>query len=143
MSQVSEILDAKGRGAITIDGESTVFDAVKAMVDANVGAILVTGRGGIEGIFTERDYLSRIAVQGRTSRETKVREVMSAPVVVVTPETSIDEVMAVMSDRKIRHVPVVAGSEIVGMVSIGDVVDFQSKQQSFQIKFLTEYISAR
>jgi CBS domain-containing protein len=140
---VSEILDHKGRDVISIDGDATVFDAVKAMVDANVGALLVTGAGGIEGIFTERDYLRRIAVEGRTSRETTVREVMSAPVIVVTPETSVEETMAIMTDRKIRHVPVVVEGDVVGVVTIGDLVAQQSRQQSFQIQYLTEYISAR
>src|SRR5215211_7220338 len=79
------------------------------MVDANVGAVLVTHDGEISGIFTERDYLRRIAVEGRTSRETLVREVMSSPVVVVTPDTSVAETMAIMSDRRIRHAPVVDG----------------------------------
>jgi CBS domain-containing protein len=143
VSTVAEILDAKGRDAISIDGDATVFEAVKTMVDANVGAVLVAGGRGIEGIFTERDYLKRIAVEGRTSRDTKVREVMSAPVVVVTPETSVEETMAIMSDRKIRHVPVLERGEVVGIVAIGDLVQFQSRQQSFQIQYLTEYISAR
>jgi CBS domain-containing protein len=143
VSTVAEILDQKGREVITIDGDATVFEAVKAMVDANVGAVLVTQGGRIDGIFSERDYLRRIAVEGRTSRETKVREVMSSPVVVVTPATSVEETMAIMSDRRIRHVPVVADGEVVGVVAIGDVVQFQSKQQSFQIQYLTEYISAR
>jgi CBS domain-containing protein len=143
VTTVAEILDQKGRDTISINGDATVFEAVKRMVDANVGAVLVTGASSIEGIFTERDYLRRIAVEGRTSRETEVREVMSSPVVVVTPETSIDEAMAIMTDRKIRHVPVVDGGDVVGMISIGDLVAFQSKQQSFQLQYLTEYISAR
>ena len=143
MNTIADILEGKGRDLISIAADATVFDAVKKMVDANVGAILVTGAEGIDGIFTERDYLKRIAVEGRTSRDTKVREVMSSPVVVVTPETSVDEAMAIMSDRKIRHVPVVEGGEIAGMISIGDLVQFQSKQQTFQIQYLTEYISAR
>jgi CBS domain-containing protein len=143
VTAVSDILDHKGRDVISIDGDATVFDAVKMMVDANVGALLVTGEGGIEGIFTERDYLRRIAVEGRTSRDTKVREVMSAPVIVVTPETSVEETMAIMTDRKIRHVPVAREGEIVGVVTIGDLVAQQSRQQSFQIQYLTEYISAR
>ena len=107
MATVSEILSGKSGAVIEIDGEATVFDAVKAMVAANVGAILVTAGGEIEGIFTERDYLRRIAVEGRRSRDTLVREVMSAPVIVLTPETTVDEGMALMSDRRIRHAPVV------------------------------------
>jgi CBS domain-containing protein len=143
VTNVAEILDQKGRETISIDGDATVFEAVKRMVDANVGAVLVTGTTGVEGIFTERDYLRRIAVEGRTSRDTYVRDVMSSPVIIVTADTSIDEAMAIMTDRKIRHVPVVDGGNVIGMISIGDLVAFQSKQQSFQLQYLTEYISAR
>ena len=143
MATVSEILSGKSGAVIEIDGEATVFDAVKAMVAANVGAILVTAGGEIEGIFTERDYLRRIAVEGRRSRDTLVREVMSAPVMVFTPDTTVDEGMAVMSDRRIRHAPVVENGAVVGMISIGDLVRFTSKLQSFQIQYLNEYISAR
>jgi CBS domain-containing protein len=143
VTTVGAILDEKGRAAISVDGDSSVFEAVRTMVEANIGAVLVTGAQGIEGIFTERDYLRRIAVEGRTSRETQVREVMTAPVIVVTPETSVDETMAIMSDRRIRHLPVVEGGDVVGVVTIGDLVAFQSRQQSFQIQYLTEYISAR
>ena len=107
MHTVSEILSEKSSAVIEIDGGATVFEAVKAMVEANVGALLVTGGKEIAGIFTERDYLRRIAVEGRRSRDTFVREVMSAPVICITPETGVDESMALMSDRRIRHAPVV------------------------------------
>jgi CBS domain-containing protein len=140
---VSEILAEKSAAVIEIDGGETVFDAVKAMVDANVGALLVTAGTEIAGIFTERDYLRRIAVEGRRSRDTFVRDVMSAPVICVTPETGIDECMALMSDRRIRHAPVVENGALVGMISIGDLVKFKSKRQSFQIQYLTDYIEAR
>lgn len=145
MTDVAKILEGKGGEVVRIDGEATVFDAVKVMVDANVGAVLVTGADGeqIAGIFTERDYLRRIAVEGRTSRETLVREVMSTPVIVVNPATSVDEAMALMTDRRIRHAPVVDGGRLVGMVSIGDLVRLKSEQQSFKLEYLTEYISAR
>jgi CBS domain-containing protein len=145
MADVAKILADKGGNVIRIGGDATVFDAVKAMVDANVGAILVTGAdpNQVEGIFTERDYLRRIAVEGRTSRETLVRDVMTSPVLVVGPETSVEEAMALMTDRRIRHVPVVDGERLVGMVSIGDLVRIQSQEQSFRLRYLTEYISAR
>lgn len=143
MSNVAEILEEKGGDVIRIDGEATVFDAVKAMVAANVGALLVTRGDTIAGIFTERDYLRRIAVEGRRSRDTPVHDVMSSPVICVTPQTSVDESMALMTDRRIRHAPVVDEGAIVGMISIGDLVKFQSKRQTFQIQYLTEYISAR
>ena len=143
MASVSEILNEKGGAVIAIDGGATVFDAVKAMVEANVGALLVSDGEEVEGIFTERDYLRRIAVEGRRSRDTLVREVMSSPVIYVTPETSVDESMALMTDRRIRHAPVMDGEALVGMISIGDLVKFTSNRQSFQIQYLTEYISAR
>ena len=144
MADVAKILSEKGGGVISISGDATVFDAVKMMVEANVGAILVTGRDPdrIEGIFTERDYLRRIAVEGRTSRETLVRDVMTSPVIVVGPETTVEEAMALMTDRRIRHAPVIDGDRLVGMVSIGDLVRLQSQEQSFKIRYLTEYISA-
>ena len=144
MATVSEILgDKPGAEVIRIEGGATVFDAVKAMVAANVGAILVTNGGEIEGIFTERDYLRRIAVEGRTSRDTQVREVMSTPVIVVTPQTTVEEAMALMTDRRIRHAPVVDEDRLVGMISIGDLVRHQSREQDFRIQYLTEYITAR
>ena len=143
MHTVSEILESKSSAVIEIDGGETVFDAVKAMVAANVGALLVTDGSEIVGIFTERDYLRRIAVEGRRSRDTFVREVMSAPVICISPETGVEETMAMMSDRRIRHTPVVDGGELVGMISIGDLVTFTSKRQTFQIQYLTDYISAR
>jgi CBS domain-containing protein len=145
VGDVGKILQEKGSDVVRIDGDATVFDAIKLMVDRNVGAVLVTASDGdtIVGIFTERDYLRRIAVEGRTSRETTVRTVMSSPVVVVNPGTSVEEAMALMTDRRIRHAPVVDGGRLVGMVSIGDLVRLQSEQQSFKIEYLTEYISAR
>jgi CBS domain-containing protein len=143
MHTVSEILREKNSAVIDIDGGATVFEAVRSMVEANVGALLVTDGEEIVGIFTERDYLRRIAVEGRRSRDTFVHEVMSSPVICVTPETGVDESMALMSDRRIRHAPVVADGALVGMVSIGDLVKFTSKRQSFQIQYLTDYIEAR
>ena len=143
MSTVAEILQGKSGDVIRIDGGATVFEAVKAMVEANVGALLITDGEQITGIFTERDYLRRIAVEGRRSRDTIVSDVMSSPVLVVTQETTVEEAMALMTDKRIRHAPVVDESGIVGIVSIGDLVKFTSKQQSYQLQYLTEYISAK
>ena len=143
MHTLAEILGEKSGDVIRIGGDATVYEAVLAMVEANVGALLVTEGDEISGIFTERDYLRRIAVEGRRSRDTSVSEVMSSPVLVVTPETSVDETMALMTDRRIRHAPVVEDGALVGMISIGDLVKFISKKQSFQIQYLTDYITAR
>ena len=142
MSRVAEILRGKGADVLKIDASATVFDAIKKIVDRNVGSILVTEGDEIVGIMTERDYLRKIAIQGRTSHDTLVGEIMSSPLVYVTPETTIEESMAIMTDRRIRHLPVVEDEEVVGIISIGDLVKFQSREQSFQIKFLTEYIES-
>jgi signal-transduction protein with cAMP-binding, CBS, and nucleotidyltransferase domain len=142
MSELSEILEGKDRELLTIDADASVLDAVRKMVDANVGSLLVTEEGRVTGIVTERDYLRRVALGTRTDRDTAVREIMSSPLIVATPETPVDEAMAIMTDRRIRHVPVVEDGDVIGMVSIGDVVKFTSQQQSFEIKYLTDYITA-
>jgi CBS domain-containing protein len=143
MSQVSEILDEKGHSVLKIDAGASVFEAVQQMVEANVGSLLVTEGGEVSGIVTERDYLRRVAADEQNDRDTPVRKIMSSPLVVVTPETPIDECMALMTNRRIRHLPVVDGGEVAGIVSIGDVVKFKSREQSFEIQFLQDYIAAR
>ena len=143
MSTVSQILQNKGKKVFQIEGTATVFEAIQAMVDANVGALLVTEGGRITGIMTERDYLRRVTLEGRTDKEARVEEIMSSPLIYVTPEASIEECMALMTDRRIRHLPVVEGDDVVGLVSIGDLVKFQTKEQSFRIQYLTEYITGR
>jgi len=142
MGRVSEILRRKSGDVLKIDASETVFEALKKLVAANVGSILVTDDSEhVIGIMTERDYLRKIAVLGRTSHDTLVGEIMTSPIMYVTPETTVEESMAIMTDRRIRHLPVVENDEVVGIISIGDVVKFQTREQSFQIKYLTEYIS--
>lgn len=142
MSKVADILESKGKALHQIAADASVLDAVRAMVEANVGSLLVTDGDAIAGIVTERDYLRRVTLEGRDERNTPVREIMSSPLVVVTPETPIEECMALMTDRRIRHLPVMEGGNVVGVVSIGDVVKFQSQQQSFEIRYLNEYIKS-
>jgi signal-transduction protein with cAMP-binding, CBS, and nucleotidyltransferase domain len=143
VEHVSDILKGKQGSLLTIASDASVFDMVKQMVDANVGSLLVTVNGRIEGIVTERDYLRRVTLEGRTDKDTPVSDIMTSPLIVVTPETPVDECMAIMTDRRIRHMPVVEDGEVVGMVSIGDLVKFQSQQQDFKIQYLTDYITAR
>ena len=139
---LGDILDAKGHDVFRIDADASVFEAVKQMVDANVGSLLVVDAGEVAGIVTERDYLRRVAVEGRNDRETTVRDVSSSPLIVATPETTVDQCMALMTDRRVRHIPVIKDGEVAGIVSIGDLVKFKSEQQSFELRYLTEYISA-
>lgn len=143
MDRVSDILKGKQGALLTIASDASVFDMVAQMVESNVGSLLVTVGGRIEGIVTERDYLRRVTLEGRTDRETLVSEIMTSPLIVVTPETGVDECMAVMTDRRIRHMPVVENGEVVALISIGDIVKFQSRQQDFKIQYLTDYITAR
>jgi CBS domain-containing protein len=140
---LSSILEEKSGDVLQIDGGATVFEAITKMVEANVGSLLVADEGEIVGIVTERDYLRRVTLEGRTDKETAVRDIMTSPLYIATPDTPIDECMALMTDRRIRHVPVVDGGEVVGVISIGDLVKFISKQQAFEIKYLTDYITGR
>ena len=141
MNPVSKILDEKSGELLKIDGGASVIDAVRTMVGANVGSLLVTEDDEIVGIVTERDYLRRVALEDRDENEAAVREIMSGPLVVVGPDTTVEECMALMTERRIRHLPVVDEEKVVGLVSIGDLVKFQSKQQSFEIQYLTNYIT--
>ena len=143
MHQLAKILEEKGDEVLAIEADVSVFEAITRMVEANVGALLVTDEGEIAGIVTERDYLRRVTLKGRTDKETAIREIMSSPLIVATPQMTIDECMALMTDRRIRHVPVVEDGQVVGIVSIGDVVKSKSNQQSYEIQYLHEYISAR
>jgi len=142
VNRLYEILQEKGGEVLEIDADASVFEAVQLMVEMNVGSLLVTVSGDITGIVTERDYLRRVTLEGRTDRETPVREIMSSPLIVASPQTTVDECMALMTDRRIRHVPVVEEGRVVGVVSIGDLVKFKSKLQTFEIQYLTNYITA-
>jgi len=141
VARIAEILRRKGTDVLKIEASATVFDAIKKIVEHNVGSILVTRGGDVIGIMTERDYLRKIAILGRTSHDTLVEQIMTTPLVYVTPETTVEESMAIMTDRRIRHLPVVENDEVIAVVSIGDLVKFQTQEQSFHIKYLTEYIS--
>ena len=141
VNRLAEILEEKGGHVLEIDADATVLEAVQQMVAMNVGSLLVTVEGEVTGIVTERDYLRRVTLEDRTE-QAPVREIMSSPLVVATLETTIDECMALMTDRRIRHVPVVEEGKVVGMVSIGDLVKFKSKLQTFEIQFLNDYITA-
>ena len=141
VNRLYEILEEKGGEVLKVDAEASVFEAVQLMVEKNVGSLLVTEGGDITGIVTERDYLRRVTLEDRTE-QAPVREIMSAPLAVATSDTTIDECMALMTDRRIRHVPVVEEGEVVGLVSIGDLVKFKSKLQTFEIQYLTDYITS-
>ena len=143
MKTAADILAAKESRLLSIDADVSVLEAARVMIDANVGSMLVTVDGQITGIITERDYLRRVVLQEKGDRETTVREIMTTPLIVVTPDTSVDECMSIITERRIRHLPVAEEGDVIGLISIGDVVKFTSTQQSAQIRYLTDYINAR
>lgn len=139
--KVKDILKAKGNIALSIAPDTLIFDALQLMSEKNVGALLVMENEKLVGIFSERDYARKIILKGRTSLDTEVREIMTEDVFTVTPEETIDQCMVLMSGKRIRHLPVVQGSEVVGVISIGDVVKFIIEEQETVIEHFKVYIS--
>lgn len=138
---ISSILNRKGRQVITIGPDATVYEAIAKMVEHNVGSIVVVHENQVVGIFTERDYLRRIALQGRTSKTTQIREVMTADVLCVSPRSTVQECLALMTKQKCRHLPVLQGNALVGIISIGDCVRAISDQARAQVDTLTHYVA--
>jgi CBS domain-containing protein len=143
MGHVADLLRAKGSAIYTISSDATVYEAIVDMVRQNVGSLVVVDGGIPVGIFTERDYLREIALKGRTSRNTEIREIMSREVIVVDKDRTLDECMAIMTERRIRHLPVVEGGAMIGLISIGDVVKRLSQDRKAEIKYLTDYITGK
>ncbi|MBK6733345.1 MAG: CBS domain-containing protein [bacterium] len=142
MHTVRELLAEKSQRALVCVGpDDTVFEAVTRMVRSNVGAILVMDGDRVRGILTERDYLRFVTELGRTARDTPVLELMTRKVLYTTPDTGINEVMAVMTEARIRHMPVMEGDTLVGLVSIGDCVKAASRDQEVKLRTLELYIS--
>lgn len=140
MARIAELLERKGELVVRISADTTVHQAVQKMVQFAVGSLLVTDGGRIVGIFTERDYLRRVAVLGLPP-ETPVRKVLTDDLVVVSPRDTVLDCMAVMTQRRIRHVPVMEGERLCGMISIGDLVESVSREQQVEIQYLREYIN--
>lgn len=143
MTTIADILKNKGNEVHQIAPSATVFDAIKMMVGKKVGSLIVTSGDEILGIITERDYLTRIAIEGRTSRDTPVKDVMSNKLVCVNPQSDVEECMAIMTGKRIRHLPVIDNGKLVGLVSIGDMVKRLARERKYEIKYLTDYISGK
>lgn len=142
MHTVRELLAEKTQRALVYVGpDDTVFEAVTRMVRANVGAILVMDDGRVRGIMTERDYLRFVTELGRTARDTPVLDLMTRKIIYTTPDTGIHEVMALMTDARIRHLPVMDGDTLLGLVSIGDCVKAISRDQEVKLRTLEAYIN--
>lgn len=135
------ILETKGREVYGISPDATVFEAIQQLAARNIGALLVLDQGRLIGFFSERDYTRKVALQGRSSKETRVREVISGRVVVVAPATPIPECMRLMTSNRIRHLPVLEGDQVLGVISIGDLVNFIMGAQRATIEQLHSYIA--
>lgn len=135
------ILQGKGRQVHSVASEATIYEALVIMAEKGIGALLVLDGEDLVGIFSERDYARRVILAGRSSREMKVREIMSSNVLTVGPQSTVDECMQHMTDRRCRHLPVVEGGKVVGIVSIGDLVNWIIKVQERTIHDLEDFIS--
>lgn len=138
---IREILGNKGGGVWNISPEATVFEALQLMADKNVGALLVTRADKLLGIITERDYSRKVVLKGRASKDTPVSDILSGHVIHVSPDHSVDECMRLMTEHRVRHLPVLEGNRIVGVVSIGDLVNWIISAQSSTIHQLETYIT--
>ena len=141
MKTVADILQTKGREVWTITPETIVFDALKMMADSNVGALVVLDGKKVIGILSERDYARKVILHGRSSRELRAREIMSAKVYFVGPEHNIEDCMALFTNKRVRHLPVLQNDELIGIISIGDVVKAVIAEQESTIKHLENYIT--
>jgi CBS domain-containing protein len=139
MTTVREIVKKKP-DIYAVSPATTVYQALQLMADKNIGAVLVMADEEIKGIFSERDYARRGILQGHMSRETAVRSIMTPEVVTISPSTDVDACMALMTDKRIRHLPVVEEDRVVGVVSIGDVVRAVVEEQRFTIRSLEQYV---
>lgn len=140
---VRQLLAQKGSRVETVHPDQTVYEALETMAAANIGALVVTAEGSIVGILSERDYARKIILVGKASRDTSVREIMSSPVITITPAATMEECMQMMTERRLRHLPVVEDDRMVGIVSIGDVVKTVISEQEFMIEQLQSYIDHR
>jgi CBS domain-containing protein len=142
MKTAAEVLKTKADQAVyTITPDAAVFDAVKLMADKNIGALLVFEGSELAGMITERDYARKIALMSRSSQETPVREIMTSTVMYVRPQQTSDECMALMTESRVRHLPVMDGPKLLGVISIGDLVKDIISEQKFIIEQLEHYIS--
>ncbi len=142
MKTVRDLLKQKGREVWSVAPDSTVYDALQLMADRNIGALLVIDGGRTVGIFSERDYARQVILKGKTSKDTPVRDVMTSKVVFVRPEQNIEECMALMTDKRFRHLPVLEEGRLAGLLSIGDVVKALISEKDFLIEQLANYISS-
>jgi len=140
---VRSILETKGRTVWTVVPEATVYDALVLMSEKGVGALVVVSEGKPLGVFSERDYARKLILHGKTSRDTLVQEIMSAPVMTISPDETVEECMRIMTRNRIRHLPVIDSGSVAGVVSIGDLVNAIISAQAATIHQLSSYIAGK
>ena len=140
METIREILDNKGRDIFSVAPDTTVFEALKLMAEKNIGAVLVLEGTKLVGIMSERDYARKIALKGKFSKEVPVKEIMSSEVICIGPEQTINNTKAIMISKRIRHLPILEEDKLIGLISIGDVVNAVLDENSFIIDQLQTYI---
>ncbi|HWN97214.1 MAG TPA: CBS domain-containing protein [Methylomirabilota bacterium] len=140
---VDAILKQKGSRVWTLSGEATVFEAIQLMAARNIGALVVMSGDKLDGIFTERDYTRKVALHGKSSKDTLVNEVLSPKLVVAAPNATIEDCMRLMTENRVRHLPVLDNNQLVGLVSIGDLVNWIISAQSVEIVQLHNYIAGQ
>ena len=140
MLTLNHLLDKKGHSILSVSPDVPVIDAVRIMAESHVGALLVMKAGALVGIISERDYARKVVLMGRSSSDTPVHDIMTAPVVTVPPDCSVHDAMQIMTERRVRHLPVVSGGAVRGVVSIGDLVASVIEEQRHHIADLETYI---
>ncbi len=141
MASVKQVLQGKGQDVWSIGPEACVYDAIEMMADKEVGALVIMEGDTLVGVFTERDYARKVALQGRSSSDTKVKEIMTSRIAYVGLGQSVAECMAVMTEKRVRHLPVMDGDKLLGIISIGDLVKAIIEEQQHVIEQLEQYIS--
>jgi len=142
MTTVAQVLQEKGQQVWSVSPDARVYDALKIMAERNIGALLVVEGDELKGIFSERDYARKVILHGKSSREIAVKEIMSSDVITIRPQQSVEDCMALMTDKRIRHLPVVDGDRVVGVISIGDAVREIISERELRIEQLQSYITS-
>ena len=138
---VKDLIEVKNKGVWVIEPTASVYDAIAQMADKQIGALLVTEKSKVIGIITERDYARKVVLRGKSSKDTSVSEIMTERVIFVQPEQAIEECMAIMTENRVRHLPVLENGKLIGMVSIGDIVKAVISEKDLLIDQLSNYIS--